>query len=209
MRFSTILGGLAAFAATAVAVPASAVVISGTTVNGNVVDPSELSSSQISLDFDIAAFTPITVNFAVETGDAATYNFDSVIEIFTGVNASASGVATMVLGLTNGATFNLGNVAPSFSVATTSLNAARNAVTISFAPAETTSVVLGSLDTVLGDFGINRNGLGARQSFALTLTPASPVPEPATWLMIVAGIGMAGYGLRRSRFNFSHSVKMA
>lgn len=198
MRFSTLFGGVAVLAAV-FATPASAVIISGSTVSGgNAIDAIELSSSQISLDFGIAAFTPITVNFGVQSGDVATYNFDSAIDIFTGVGAPASGVASLVLALTNGATFNLGNVTPSFSTASTSLNAAGNAVTINFSPEENFRVELGSLDSLLGDFGINRNNVFAGQNFALTIG-AAPVPEPATWAMMIAGFGLVGSGLRRSR----------
>jgi hypothetical protein len=34
-------------------------------------------------------------------------------------------------------------------------------------------------------------------------TPSSPVPEPAVWLMLIAGIGVAGSNLRRSRRSFA------
>lgn len=195
---------IGALAAAVIATPAMAVNVTSTsTSGGNVAKEVETSSNQISYDFDIYAFSPITLNFGVQAGDAARYNFDSAVGIFTGVNANAAGVASLVLGLTNGATFDLGAVSPSFSVATTSLNAAGNQVTINFAPAETNGVFLGSLETALGDFGINRNGLGVGQSFALTLNAAdvvaAPVPEPATWLTMIVGCGIAGAGLRRTR----------
>jgi hypothetical protein len=199
MRMSSIFGGLAAVVLATAAIPAAAVEVTSTsTSGGNAVKPFELSSSQISTDFDIFAFTQTTVTFGVQTGDAATYNFDSLVSIFTGVGPAAQGVNTLVLGLTNGATFNLGTVAASFSNATTSLNAAGDTVTISFSPSETFAATLGSADTTAGDFGINRNGLAAGQSFALTVN-ATAVPEPAAWLMLISGFGVIGAGLRHNR----------
>lgn len=200
MRLLSILASAAAVVTATIATPAAALVVTSTSSpGGNLVSQSELSSSQASLDFQIFALSPITVNFGIQAQDAATYNFDSVIDIFTGVGPAATGVSTLVLGLTNGATFNPGTVSPAFSNATTSLNAARNAFTISFSPEENFGLTLGSIDSVVGDFGINRNGLAADAGFALTLEAVPAIPEPATWMMMIAGLGIAGFGLRRAR----------
>ncbi|MEG8054615.1 Loki-CTERM sorting domain-containing protein [Sphingomonas aerolata] len=35
---------------------------------------------------------------------------------------------------------------------------------------------------------------------------ASPVPEPASWLFMVAGFGMVGYAMRRRSILFAPSI---
>lgn len=160
-------------------------------IAGNTATSYEVSGSQISVDFDFASYSPTTLNFAVDQGDAAAYNFDSAVNFF-----SSYGADSLTLALTGGATFDLGNVAAAFSNAIASLNAAGDILTISFSPTEYVGVELGALDSTVGDFLINRNGLNAGDAFSLTVT-AGAVPEPATWAMMIAGFGLVGGVMRR------------
>ena len=45
-----------------------------------------------------------------------------------------------------------------------------------------------------------RTGLFAEDSASGIGTPMTPVPEPATWAMMIAGFGLVGAALRRRRF---------
>lgn len=166
-------------------------------IAGNAANPFEVSGQQISVDFDIAAYTPTTVDFAVAAGDALSYNFDSAVNIF-----ASEGVDFLTLTLTDGATFDLGSVAGAFSSAIASLNAAGDTVTIDFSPTEYVGAELGALDGIFGDFLINRNGLGEGDSFSLVVS-AGAVPEPATWAMMIAGFGLVGSAMRRRRGNLA------
>lgn len=168
--------------------------------NGNSATAFEVANSQISVDFDIASYISTTLNFTVDQGDAAAYNFDSAVNVFT-----AQGIDTLTLALTGGATFDLGNVAAAFSSAVANLNATGDILTISFSPTEYVGLELGSLDATAGDFLINRNGLNAGDAFSLSVT-AGAVPEPATWAMMIAGFGLVGGTLRRRQTNLAFAA---
>ncbi len=187
-----------AVAAAFVAAPAQAVLFIGATSGPNGVNVIETSASQISADFAINRPGSVaTLGFGVQDGDAAAYNFDSSMDIFTAVGPTAAGLRQINLLLTNGATFGLGQVAASFSNVITSLNATGDRLTLRFTPAETNNVTLGSLSDTFGDFTINRNGLGTGDAFKLGITAA--VPEPATWAMMIGGLGLVGGTMRHRR----------
>lgn len=195
-----VLTALALSGALFAASPAFAVEVLGTTASGgNGSTTVEASDSQISVDFEVHSFTPITVDFGVQAGDAASYNFDSFINIFTGVTPPGLGVDFITFTLTDGATFDLGLVSGAFSSASASLNGAGNLLTVRFAPAEFLSAELGNVfGGTTGDFLINRNGLAAGENFSL-IVGAAAVPEPATWGMMILGFGVVGAAMRRRR----------
>jgi hypothetical protein len=58
------------------------------------------------------------------------------------------------------------------------------------------SSLVGDIDLVYTITGRGRPRLGAS---TLTITTGGPVPEPATWAMLIAGFGLVGAAARRRR----------
>ena len=57
----------------------------------------------------------------------------------------------------------------------------------------------GNLAGGLDSFVLNRDGLSNARLYSTGQPVLSPVPEPATWIMMLAGFGFAGAGMRFRR----------
>jgi hypothetical protein len=187
-----LLATLAGASALLAAQPALAVTVTNVGVSaGNTANVFLVDNAQISIDFGFVSNAPTTIDFSVDAGDATSYFFDSAINMFAG-----SGVHYITMTLTDGATFDLGSVLGAFSTATAQLNGAGNVATITFSPVEYVAGEFGSLVGTPGDFVIHGNGLSTADTFSLIVS-AGPIPEPASWAMMIAGFGLIGGAMRR------------
>jgi hypothetical protein len=59
---------------------------------------------------------------------------------------------------------------------------------------------------ILGQFGVRYQSTGLDGKGSGTGTEVPPVPEPATWAMMLVGLGAVGYALRRRRKSFMPQV---
>ena len=196
MRKPLFLMALAALIAPAV--PAQAVQILGqTATDGNVINVFTADAGRLEADFDVYAFAPISLDLGVTAGDSPVIAFNSFTNVYTGVTLGKS-LGSMLFTLDKGATFDMGSVTSAFSFATASLNAAGNELLLKFNPGESLGFGLGAINGGVEDFGIKLNGLGAGDSFSLTLN-ASAVPEPAVWLQMILGFALIGGAIRYRR----------
>lgn len=181
------------------AAPAHAVeVISASAPGGNGISYVNATDGLLEADLKLASFNPVDFQLGVTSGDGATVSFSSLVDIFTSITLGEP-LGSLVLELTNGVTFGtIGSITPAFSNFTSALNDAGNRLTIKFGGGENVVVGLGAVNGGLDNFGFDLNGLVAGDTFALSVTPGA-VPEPATWVQMILGFGIAGAMVRRRR----------
>ncbi len=181
------------------AAPAQAVeVIAASAPGGNGITYVNATDGLLEADLKLNSFNPVNFQLGVTSGDGATVSFSSLVDVFTSVNLGEP-LGSLVLELTNGVTFGtIGSISPAFSTFTSALNDAGNRLTITFGGGENLAVGLGAIGGGFDNFGLDLNGLVAGDNFALSITPGM-VPEPATWVQMILGFGIAGVLVRRRR----------
>jgi len=187
MTIKTYLPILALASALAATAPAHAVSLTGSTLNGNAVSDYS-TDGQIAFDLGVNRFSPVTLTFTVGANDGATLALDAWIDNLTGDNLRSIG-----LSLGGGVSFaTLGTASPRFAPgAIVAGQGPQQAAIWLAAPGEGLGVELGDVyGTTVGasDWTLNLNGLGAGQSFTVTVTSA--VPEPQSIAMALAGLAV-------------------
>jgi hypothetical protein len=174
--------------------PASAVTVTSVSAgSGNLVTVVTQQDGLLEVDYAIRSSSPIRLGLKAGEGETG-FAFNSLVDIFTAVE-NGTNVRSLNLAL-QGASFEVvGDIAPSFSGFATSLDPARQLLTIElFSPGEPNAVLLGSL--------------AGSQDFRIVFDPGevpvqlslqAAIPEPATWSMLVLGFAILGVALRRGR----------
>lgn len=178
---------LALFAAQAWAITMEATVTQGGTV---VTDFS--GTSLVSFDIDFRSFAPAVIEFRVDSGDMlAPIELSAVLRNFTG-----AGFSGFQLTLDRGVFTSAGTVTPQFGgMANVSLNGSD--ASISFSALEFLDVEVGNaFGTTPGASNWILGNLTAGDRFVLSVTP---VPEPGTVAMLLAGLGVLGFLARQRR----------
>jgi hypothetical protein len=181
---------LAAAALAFCASQASAITFEGAVTQGGTVVVDFSGNSLVSFDIDFRSFAPVLIDFRVDDADMqAPITLSAMLRNFTG-----SGIDGFRLALDRGVFASAGTVTPQFG-GTASVVLDGNAATILFSAPEFLDVEVGN---ALGNTpGASNWGLGnlmAGDRFTLSVTP---VPEPGTYAMLLAGLGVLGFVARR------------
>lgn len=174
------------------AAPASAITLESATTQGGTIVTDFSGSSLVSFDIDFANFAPAVIEFRVDSGDMLVpITLNAVLRNFTG-----NGFSGFEFTLDRGVFASAGTVTPQFGgLATVVLNG--NTAGVSFSALEFLDVEVG--DAYGSTPGATNWGLGnlmAGDRFTLSVTP---VPEPGTYAMLLAGLGVLGFMARRRR----------
>ncbi|WP_448581095.1 PEPxxWA-CTERM sorting domain-containing protein [Thermaurantiacus sp.] len=192
------LPALLAVAALTAAAPAAAVHVTGIMApGGNAGTVFATGPGRLQVDFTLNAFSPITVDLALEAGDEGGIHFNSLLEVFTGVTLGQT-LGALDVTLLGGPTFAvIGDVSAFFSSPVVGGSAGASSLRILFRPAgEGVGLLLGNVFGGGTDFLIAPGTLDAGDRFQLVLGP-SAVPEPSTWATLVLGFGVMGLAMRR------------
>jgi hypothetical protein len=177
--------------AAACCLPASAITLVGSTTQGATVVTSFSGPSLVSFDIDFANLAPAVLSFRVDAGDTAPIALDAMLRNFTGGGLSGYGFT-----LSGGSFASIGSVTRQFG-GTASVNASGPAANITFSSLEFLDVEIGdALGTTPGANDWTLGGLAAGNVFQLTVTP---VPEPGTYALLLAGLATLGFIAQRRR----------
>lgn len=169
---------------------ASAITLEGAITQGGTVVTDFSGTSLVSFDIDFANFAPVQIEYRVESGDMlAPISLSAVLRNFTG-----SGFSGFQLSLDRGVFQSAGTVTPQFG-GTALVELSGNTATISFSALEFLDTEIGNaFGTTPGATDWVLGNLMAEDRFTLTVTA---VPEPGTYAMLLAGLGLMGFMARR------------
>ncbi len=183
---------LAAAAALVIAGGAHALTFQGasTSQGSSVADYSQ--DGLISFDVEFKGFAPVTLSYALDAMDLPSLDLNALL-----FNVTAGAPFTgYTLTLSQGTFSTVGSVTRQWS-GSASVAAAGQMATISFDSDEYLDVELGNaLGTTPGATDWVIGGLNAETGLTLTITP---VPEPGSLALMLAGIGVTGFVARRGR----------
>jgi hypothetical protein len=189
----SVLAALLAGASLTLSAGAFAVTLSNVETNGNVFDNSASSAALISPSIELKSASPIVFTFVVDEEDAGgTVAFNSSI-----ANGAGTAWRSLEVALTGGTVVLAGSVTPQFG-AIDGRSGDAVTETITFSPGEPFGVDLGNPFSQAGaqDWLIGLGGLQAGDRLTVTVT-AGLVPEPGTYAMLLAGLSLLGWGVRR------------
>lgn len=145
----------------------------------------------IAFDIDFPSLTSTTLGYTISAMDSGGLSFNAVLRNFTG-----AGLEGFTFGLSSGSFGALGTVTRQFGGASVIDFNGGNA-TVSFSPLEFLDVEIG--DPLLAGAGrLDWTILGLNAGDTLNIT-VSAVPEPETLAMLLSGLGMVGWIVRRRR----------
>ena len=183
---------LAALCATfCLASNASAAIYTGASgSNANIV--TNYSAGQaLTFDFDMANFSPVTLNFRVDAADLddPVLTFSTLIRNLTGL-----GFAQLDVNLDNAVFAQDGTITPSFGTLASFASSAANA-SATFSPAEPAELYFGNPLAVAGqrDWALSLAGLSVGDSFSIRTS----VPEPGSYALLLGGLGLLYMARRR------------
>ncbi len=147
----------------------------------------------VSFDIDFANFTPAVLDFRIDDEDLlAPITFNAVIRNYTG-----SGIDALRFTLSSGSFSTVGTVTRSFG-GDTVVGGDAQSVLLSFTPAEFLDLevgnVFGSTPGAL-DWKMGNEGFAVGERFSITVA----IPEPGTYALMLAGLGLVGLLARRRR----------
>lgn len=185
-------GALGALALTGGAEAVTLVSVEG---SGHGVDAGFSTPSLIALDIELRNGAPVALTFSLDEGEAGgTVGFNAVI-----TNATGLDLASLTVSVSGASIVLAETVTPRFGAVDTRSGSAISD-TATFLPTEPAGVDLGNPFSQAGaqDWLFGLDGLATGERFTVTLS-AGLVPEPETWALLAAGLGLVGVSARRSR----------
>jgi len=175
------------------AIPAQAATFQNAVTTGGTVVNDFSGAGLISFDIDFANLAPVTLNYEIDADDnGSPITFSSVIRNFTG-----TGIDTLVFTLSMSNFDSVGSVTTFNANAIVSLNGEGNVASISFPGSEYLDVFVGNPTGEPGRIAWTINSNALRSGDLLSITAA--VPEPETYAMLLAGLGLIGAAARRRK----------
>ncbi|MFN4064547.1 PEPxxWA-CTERM sorting domain-containing protein [Azoarcus communis] len=148
----------------------------------------------LSFDLDFSKWSPVTLNYEIAAEDnGSPISFSAVIRNFVG-----TGMDKFSISLSMSSFDSVGTVTRAFGTSTVSLTGENTIANISFDMPEyvdfSIGAALGGLNEV--DWTIDSSVLRSGDILSVTI---APVPEPETYAMLLAGLGLVGFAARRRR----------
>jgi PEP-CTERM motif len=183
---------LVAAAAVAALAPAGAATFNSASTQGGTVVADYSLPGLVSFDIDFKSMAPATLNYTVNADDLTSpLQWSAILRNFASV-----GFEGYVVTLGQGSFATMGTVTRQFGGATSIAMAGGEAI-FAFTPPEFLDVEVGNaLGSTPGALNWTLGGLVAGDALSITVTP---VPEPGTWGLMAAGLGLVGWLARRRR----------
>jgi hypothetical protein len=181
---------LVAAAALAALAPAGAATFTGASTQDGTVVVDYSAIGLVSFDIDFKSLAPATLNFSIGADDLTMpLEWNSILR-----NFADTGFDGYVVTLGTGSFATTGTLTRQFG-GSTSLTVAGGQASFAFTPQEFLDVEVGNaLGTTPGALNWAFGGLAAGDALSITVTP---VPEPGTWGLMAAGLGVVGWLARR------------
>ena len=182
---------LLALGTLALAPAAQAYTLALTSANGHQVDTSFSSAGMLSVDTTLTSGLPLTLTLTPDGGDPALLALNAIVR-----NGIGLGFEALQLQLDGALFHTLGSAGGTFGTVATVSGGGQQAV-IRFTGPEYVEATLGDwfLDGSQADFVLD---IGSATG-PVTLTLTSAVPEPASAVLLLAGLALAGTAARRQR----------
>jgi len=148
----------------------------------------------LSFDIDFADFVPAVLDFRIDADDLGMpITFNALVRNFTG-----QGLEFLSFTLSQGSFSTVGTVTRLFGGTPPTLEDAGTAVSIRFDPPEFLDLEIGNvLGSTAGalDWRIGNTAFNPGDRFSITVA----IPEPGTYALMLAGLGLVGWLARRRR----------
>jgi hypothetical protein len=147
----------------------------------------------LSFDIDFANFVPAVLDYRIDDGDLGMpITFNALVRNLTG-----QGLETLRFTLSQGSFSTVGSVSRQFG-GSADIGGPGASVLVSFTPPEFLDLeignVFGSTPGAL-DWRIDNLAFNAGDRFSITVA----IPEPGTYALMLAGLGLVGWLARRRR----------
>lgn len=181
---------LFAAAALAALAPAGAATFTGATTQDGTVVVDYSAIGLVSFDIDFKSLAPATLNFSLSADDLTMpLEWSAMLRNFAG-----TGLDGYSVNLSRGVFADDGTVTRQFG-GSTIVSVAGGTASFAFTPQEFLDVEVGNaLGTTPAALNWVFGGLAAGDALSITVTP---VPEPGSWVLMAAGLGLMGWLVRR------------